>query len=81
MLRLKVGYDGREGSPEGALAVEGALELEVGTVPFVLCLSTQAVRLLASHRVVPAWELQQSGHLTIVEMKLFQRFLNTLKTY
>lgn len=78
MLRLKVGYDGREGSPEGALAVEGALELEVGTVPFVLCLSTQAVRLLASHRVVPAWELQQSGHLTIVEMKLFQRFLSYL---
>ena len=63
MLRLKVGYNGGEGAPEGALAVEGTLELEVGTVPFVLCLSTQAVRLFAAHWVIPAWKLQQSGHL------------------
>ena len=71
MLRLKVGYDGREGSPEGALSVKGALQLEVRAVPFVLCLRTQAVCLFAAHRVVPAWELQQSGHLTIVEMTQF----------
>ena len=68
MLRLKVGYDGREGAPEGALAVKGALQLEVRAVSFVLCLRTQAVCLFAAHRVVPAWELQQSGHLTVVEM-------------
>lgn len=53
--------------------MEGTLELEVGTVPFVLCLSTQAVCLLATHRVVPAWELQQSGNLTIVEMTKFPK--------
>ena len=74
MLRLKVGYNGGEGAPEGALAVEGALELEVGTVPFMLRLCAQAVRLLATHRVVPAWELQQSRHLTNVEIPQFPEF-------
>ena len=66
-----MGYDCREGAPEGALAVEGALELQVGTVPFMLCLRAQAVRLFAAHRVVPAWELQQSGHLAIIELTQF----------
>ena len=74
MLRLKVGYNGGEGAPKGALAVEGALELEVGTVPFMLRLRAQAVRLLATHRVVAARELQQPRHLRTDRLRLRKLF-------
>ena len=61
--------------------MERALELEVGTVPFMLRLGAQAVRLLATHRVVTAWELQQSRHLTNGEMTQFLlRFFKTFLT-
>lgn len=68
MLRLQVGYNSGESATKGALSVEGTLELEVRTVPFVLRLGTQIVRLLAAHRMVPAWEPQQSRHLTRVDI-------------
>ena len=46
-------HDVGEGSVEGALTVEGALELQEGAVPLVGGLLGQRERLLAAHRVVP----------------------------
>ena len=60
--------------------MEGALQLEVRTVPLVLSLRAQRVRLLATHRVVPARELQQPRHLRADRLrlrKLFEDFVLT----
>ena len=46
-------HDVGECSVEGALAVEGALELQEGAVPLVGGLLGQRERLLAAHRMVP----------------------------
>ena len=75
-----MGNDGGESAAKGALTVEGALELEVRAVPLVLGLCAQRVRLLATHRVVPARELQQPRHLRTDRLrlrKLFEDFVPT----
>ena len=53
VLGGEVRHDVGEGSVEGALAVEGTLELQEGAVPLVGGLLGQRERLLAAHRVVP----------------------------
>ena len=72
VLRLKVGHHGGKRASEGTLAVEWALELEVGAVPLVLLLLGEGMRLRAAHGVVSAGELEQPGHLLHAQVSLLR---------
>ena len=72
VLGLEVGDYGGQRAAEGALAVEGTLELEVGAVPLVLLFLRQWMGLCAAHGVVAAGELEKPRHLLHAQVPLLR---------
>jgi len=70
VLRLEVGDDAGEGTAEGALPVERALQVHILALQLVLSLQGQGRGHLASHRVVSARKVEQPGDLLHAEVAL-----------